>query len=215
MPSASGATGCSSCRASASSSPKIGDMVPEAFKQDRAKMSGSTFSTEAMKALAPFARDQWRAHAELRRRDARGRTRLHGRPRPGAADIHAYMNFWWIKAAIPARGAVAARGISEIDAWCARIAAIGHGDPRPMDAKEALAVAKSSTSDAREAPDPSGRLPARRQGDGRGGRLRPRSRRGQRRLRQPPRDRDTAATRRRWATSVVHFPRAGFTVAAA
>ena len=44
---------------------EIGDMVPEAFKQDRARMSGSTFSVEAMKAAAPFARDQWRAHADF------------------------------------------------------------------------------------------------------------------------------------------------------
>ncbi|MEI9931134.1 MAG: hypothetical protein WDM89_11475 [Rhizomicrobium sp.] len=36
---------------------EIGHLVPEEFKQDRAKMSGSTFSTEAMAAAAPFAKD--------------------------------------------------------------------------------------------------------------------------------------------------------------
>src|SRR5579862_9083211 len=41
---------------------EIGDMVPEAFKKDRAAMSGNVFSTEAMKAAAPFVRDQFRAH---------------------------------------------------------------------------------------------------------------------------------------------------------
>src|SRR5579872_6418443 len=42
---------------------EIGEAVPEAFKKDRAAMSGNTFSTATMKAAAPFVRDQYRAHA--------------------------------------------------------------------------------------------------------------------------------------------------------
>ncbi len=41
---------------------QIGDAVPEAFKKDREAMSGN-FSVDAMKAVAPMMRDQWRAHA--------------------------------------------------------------------------------------------------------------------------------------------------------
>ena len=137
---------------------EIGDMVPEAFKQDRAKMSGGTFSTEAMKAMAPFARDQWRAHADFVAETLEDGRDFMGGPKPGAADIHAYMNFWWIKAAIPHVAPSLLAEFPKIDPWCARIAAIGHGDPKPMDAKDALAVAKAATSDAQEAPDPSGRF---------------------------------------------------------
>jgi len=58
---------------------EIGDQVPEAFKKDRSAMSGGTFSTEAMKAATPFARDQYRAHLDfIAERLADGRKFLEG-----------------------------------------------------------------------------------------------------------------------------------------
>jgi glutathione S-transferase len=137
---------------------EVGDMVPEAFKQDRAKMSGSSFSVEAMKAAAPFARDQWRAHADFVAETLEDGRPFMGGPKPGAADLHAYMNFWWIKAAIPQVAPSLLAAFPKIEAWIARMAALGHGRPTPMDAKEALAIAKAATSDAKEAEDPSGRF---------------------------------------------------------
>jgi len=137
---------------------EIGDMVPEAFKQDRAKMSGSTFSVEAMKAAAPFARDQWRAHADFVAETLEDGRAFMGGPKPGAADLHAYMNFWWIKAAIPHVAPQLLAEFLKIEAWVARVAALGHGNPTPIDAKEALTIAKAATSDAKEAADPSGRF---------------------------------------------------------
>jgi glutathione S-transferase len=128
---------------------EVGDFVPEAFKQDRAKMSGSTFSVEAMKAAAPYARDQWRAHADFVE-ESLDRAFLGG-DAPRAADIHAYMNFWWIRNAIPH---VAPSLLSaKISAWMERMAGFGHGAPTPMDAKEALAVAKAATSNAEPGAD--------------------------------------------------------------
>ena len=132
---------------------EIGHMVPEAFKQDRAKMSGSTFSTEVLAAAAPFAKDQWRAHADFVAETLEDGRDYMGGPKPGAADIHAYMNFWWIKAAIPHVAAVLMKEFPKIDAWVARMAALGHGKPTPMDSKDALAVAKAATSDAKPASD--------------------------------------------------------------
>jgi glutathione S-transferase len=131
---------------------EIGDMVPEAFKQDRAKMSGGGFSTEAMKAAAPFARDKWRAHADFVEEWLNGA--FLGGAEPGLADIHAYMNFWWQKAAIPHVAQSLMQGLPKIDAWMARIASVGHGAPTAMDAKEALAIAKAARSEAKEAFDP-------------------------------------------------------------
>src|SRR6185437_12059088 len=138
---------------------EIGHMVPEAFKQDRAKMSGNTFSTEAMAAAAPFAKDQWRAHADFVAETLEDGRDYMGGPKPGAADIHAYMNFWWIKAALPHLAGALMSEFPKVDAWVARIAALGHGQQTPMDPKEALAIAKAATSDAKpetDAADPRG-----------------------------------------------------------
>lgn len=127
---------------------EVGDMIPEAFRQDRAKMSGGTFSVEALKAAAPFARDQWRAHADFVAQTLDDGRAFLGGPQPGAADIHAYMNFWWIKAAIPHVAPSLLKEFPKIQAWMGRVAAIGHGVPSPMSAKEALAAARAATSDA-------------------------------------------------------------------
>jgi glutathione S-transferase len=134
---------------------EIGHMIPEEFKRDREKLSGSAFSTDAMKAAAPFVRDQWRAHADFVAETLEDGRDFMGGPKPGAADIHAYMNFWWIKAAVPNAAATLLKEFPKIDAWVARVAAIGHGKPAPMDPKEALAIAKAATSDAGRANDSS------------------------------------------------------------
>jgi glutathione S-transferase len=132
---------------------EIGHMVPEAFKQDRAKMSGNTFSTEAMQAAAPFARDQWRAHADFVAETLEDGRDFLGGTKPGAADIHAYMNFWWLKAAVPHVAEQLLTEFPKITAWVARVASIGHGTPTPMEPKEALAIAKAATSSAKPATD--------------------------------------------------------------
>jgi len=125
---------------------EVGDMVPEAFRQDRAKMSGGTFSVEALKAAAPFARDQWRAHAAFVEESLTAR--FLGGDAPRLADIHAYMNFWWIKAAIPHVAPSLLDPLPKVKAWMERMAAFGHGKPQAMNAKDALAVAKAATSTA-------------------------------------------------------------------
>ncbi|MBS0275646.1 MAG: glutathione S-transferase family protein [Proteobacteria bacterium] len=133
---------------------EIGDMVPEAFKQDRTKMSGSTFNTEAMKAAAPFMRDQWRAHADFVGETLEDGRDFVGGAKPGAPDIHTYMNFWWLKGAAPHVANQLLKEYPKIAAWMARIAAIGHGRPAPMDSKEALAIAKAAKPEAQMTADP-------------------------------------------------------------
>lgn len=132
---------------------EIGDMVPEAFKQDRAKMSGSAFSTDAMKAMAPFSKDQCRAHtAFIAEQLEDGRDFVQGAA-PTVADIHCYLNLWFGKRAPQAAGRLTAE-FPKVNAWYARVNAIGHGKPTPMEAKEALAIAKAATSEAKETADP-------------------------------------------------------------
>ncbi|HWA31110.1 MAG TPA: glutathione S-transferase family protein [Rhizomicrobium sp.] len=194
---------------------EIGHLVPEEFKRDREKLSGTAFNTEAMKAAAPFAKDQWRAHADFVAETLEDGRLFMGGPKPGAADIHAYMNFWWVKAAAPKSAENLLKEYPKINDWIARIVAIGHGKPTPMKPEEAIAIAKAATSDAEmhgDANDPRGLTPGTRvtvSADDYG--------------RDPiegtilfSNAREIAIARSEDAVGdvVVHFPRAGFNVAA-
>jgi glutathione S-transferase len=141
---------------------EIGDHVPEDFKKDRAAMSGGGFSSDALKAAVPFMRDQYRAHTQfLADQLEDGRTFLQG-GEPGLADIHAFMNPWFIGNALPHKAKATIGEFPKVEAWYERVRAIGHGTPTNMTPKEALAVAKESTSEAKEAVDandPHGRKP--------------------------------------------------------
>lgn len=134
---------------------EIGHMIPEEFKKDREKLSGTAFNTDAMKAAAPFAKDQWRGHADFVAETLEDGRDFMGGAKPGAADIHAYMNFWWVKAAAPKAAEELLKEFPKISAWIARVVAIGHGKPTPMKPEEAVAVAKAATSDAEMDGDPS------------------------------------------------------------
>ncbi|MBV9332253.1 MAG: glutathione S-transferase family protein [Alphaproteobacteria bacterium] len=123
---------------------RIGDMVPEAFKRDRAQMSGAAFSTEAMKAAAPTAKGQLWAHlAFLESQLADGRAFLDGAA-PGASDLHAAMNVWFLKSALPDVAQELVSAFPAIGSWFGRVSAIGHGESSAMDAKEALNIARTN-----------------------------------------------------------------------
>lgn len=133
---------------------EIGHMVPDDFKKDREAMSGGTFNVEAMKMATPYMRDQWRSYAGfIADQLDGGRTFLLG-PNPTLADINCYMNFWFLKSAVPQTAVTLLKEFPGIDAWCGRVAGIGHGKHTPIDPKEALRIAKDATSDAKRADDP-------------------------------------------------------------
>jgi glutathione S-transferase len=133
---------------------EIGDQVPEDFKNDRAAMSGGGFSSEALKAAVPFMRDQYRAHTQfLSDQLADGRA-FWGGEKPGLADIHAFMNPWFINNALPHKAKATLEEFPNVEAWYERVRAIGHGRPEDMSPREALAVAKEATSEAKLAQDP-------------------------------------------------------------
>jgi glutathione S-transferase len=132
---------------------EIGDMVPEAFKKDREAMSANAFSVEAMKGAAPYMRDQWRAHAAfIADQLADGRTFLLG-DETSAVDLHCHMNIWFMKGAIAATTDKLLEEFPAIDAWFARVSAIGHGHHTPMDSKEALRIALNASPEAETALD--------------------------------------------------------------
>ena len=140
---------------------KIGDQVPQEFKEDRAKMSGRTFDPAAMQAMLPYQMDQLRAHLDwLNRMLADGRRFMTG-PAAGLADLAAYHCVWFLQRRVSPK-APPLDQFPGVLAWAERVAAIGHGKPRDMTSKEALAVAKAASVEAAraaDAHDPAGRKP--------------------------------------------------------
>ena len=132
---------------------EMGDAVPEAFKKDREALSGRPFDVAAMKAAAGPMRGQWRAHAAFIERGLQGADFLGGST-PSLADIAAYMNIWWLRRA--ARDACEALldGLPQTQAWRARIKDIGHGARIEMSGADALAIAKAASPGAPPAHDP-------------------------------------------------------------
>ncbi|HEY4942109.1 MAG TPA: glutathione S-transferase family protein [Rhizomicrobium sp.] len=133
---------------------EIGDHVPEDFKKDRAAMSGGGFSSEALKAAVPFMREAYRAHTSfIEEQLDDGRAFLQG-AEVTLADIHAFMNPWFVASALPHRAKATLEEFPKVVAWYERVKAIGHGTSSDMTPKEALAVAKAATSEAKPAADP-------------------------------------------------------------
>jgi glutathione S-transferase len=132
---------------------EIGESVPEAFKKDRAAMSGGTFSTEALTKAAPFAKDQFRAHAAfIAEQLADGRAFVHG-AKASIGDVHCYLNVWFAKSFVPQIANALLDEFPAVTAWSARMAQIGHGQVTPMDAEEALRIAAEASPQSEPAED--------------------------------------------------------------
>jgi glutathione S-transferase len=127
----------------------IGDGVPEAFIKDREQLSGRPFDLAAMKAVAPMMRDQWRARLMLlEERLAGGRGAGAGlymiAAKPGLVDVHAYMNVWWMKSAVPdfADACLAVAPLTR--AWYERLSEVTGQAPETIPSGEALRIAKDA-----------------------------------------------------------------------
>jgi glutathione S-transferase len=141
------------------------DVLPEGFLEDRVKFSGRNIDPAAMMAALPYLFDQLRAHLHwLDQMMADGRLFLQGAA-AGLADLAAYHPTWFLQRIF---GPVAAplAGFPRLLSWAKRVAAIGHGERRPMTSQGALAVARtatsSTTSAATDLDDPIGRQPGQR-----------------------------------------------------
>ncbi|HUO87691.1 MAG TPA: glutathione S-transferase family protein [Rhizomicrobium sp.] len=133
---------------------EIGDQVPEDFRKDRAAMSGGGFNSEALKAAVPLMRDQYRAHTQFLEDQLSDGRAFWGGDKPGLADIHAFMNPWFVGNALPHKARATIAEFPHVQAWYDRVKALGHGTPTDMSPKEALAVAKAATPEAKEVADP-------------------------------------------------------------
>ncbi|MDP3460735.1 MAG: glutathione S-transferase [Hyphomonas sp.] len=127
----------------------MGDAVPEAFIKDREQLSGRPFNIEAMKAVAPMMRDQWRARRMLiEERLAGGKGAGSGNfligAKPGLVDVHAYMNVWWMKSAVPEFAEACLENAPLTAAWYRRLTEFEGQEPETITSKAALAIAKDA-----------------------------------------------------------------------
>jgi glutathione S-transferase len=140
------------------------EVLPKGFLEDRAKFSGRNIDPVTMAAAVPYLLDQLRAHLQwLDQMMADGRSFLQGGA-AGLADLAAYHPIWFLQRNFgPAAAPLG--GFPRLLSWAERVAAIGHGDPRPMTPQDALAVARVASSSAIAAADPAdpvGRRPGQR-----------------------------------------------------
>ena len=194
----------------------IGDQLPEAFKKDRSEFSGRPFDADRLKAAQPMAREQTYAQLALAEQMLRdGRPFLLGAA-PSLADCALYNPVWFLQV----RWARATRrrrstGCRKIVAWSERMKALRQRqahrhDRRPM----------RWTSPRRPRRRRQGRRQRSERAEGR-----PEDQRHARRHRQGAGDAarwsgcrpDRVSIIRsdpRVGDVVVHFPRAGFIIAA-
>jgi glutathione S-transferase len=140
---------------------EMGDAVPQAFIDDREKLSGRPFDIAAMKAMAEPMKAQWRAHAAWIERGLASNDFLGGST-PSLADIAAYMNVWWLGRAAPGAAAALLEGLPKTTGWRERMKALGHGRRSDMTGAEALEAAKAAkpaNPPGNDAGDPSGLKP--------------------------------------------------------
>jgi glutathione S-transferase len=141
---------------------ELGGSVPQAFIEDREKLMGRPFDVVAMKAAAAPMAAQWRAQAGwIETSLSAGSPFLLG-DTPGIADAAAYMNIWFATTFTPQLAAPLLSGFDRLAAWRERIQAIGHGQRSEMTTAEALAAAKAAEpvgAIAHEPSDPLGLAP--------------------------------------------------------
>jgi glutathione S-transferase len=138
----------------------LADKVPRDFIEDRERLRGAKFDVEAMKATIPQMRDQFRAHADwIEAQLSDGREWLL--EELSLADVHAYMNVWYMRSNLSNADEMLAR-LPLTFAWAERIQTIGHGARTEMSSDEALEIAaraEPQTLNLADPDDPNGRQP--------------------------------------------------------
>jgi glutathione S-transferase len=136
------------------------DALPDGFLEDRAKFSGRNIDPAAMMAALPYLFDQLRAHLHwLDQMMADGRSFLQGAA-AGLADLAAYHPIWFLQRNFgPAAAPLG--GFPRLLSWAERVAAIGHGDRRPMTSQAPSPTATTRSVASRGSASPSHRtIPA-------------------------------------------------------
>ena len=140
------------------------EVLPKGFLEDRAKFSGRNIDPAAMAAAVPNLLDQLREHLHwLDQMLANRRPFLQGTA-ASLADFAAYHPVWFLQRNFGSTAAPLDE-FPKLLSWAERVAAIGHGDPRPVTSQDALAVARAAMASAiavADPQDPVGRRPGQR-----------------------------------------------------
>ena len=140
----------------------LADQVPKEFREDREQLRGQKFDVDAMKAAIPQMRDQLRAHVDWIETQLQDGRAFLGGPLPGLADVHAYMNVWYVRGNLPDAAKLFER-FPKMRAWEQRVKDIGHGTrERELSSAEALEIARGAapqTPVVEDAGDLNGRKP--------------------------------------------------------
>lgn len=126
-----------------------GEALPKEFIEDRQKMSGDRFNLEAMMAVAPMLRDQWRAQLMwVEERLSGGRGAGSGLyiigTKPGLADVHAHMNIWFVKQHLPDFVDACFETAPLTAEWYRRLEEVEGQAPAEITASDALEIAKKA-----------------------------------------------------------------------
>jgi len=138
----------------------LGDRVPQAFIEDRQQLRGGKFDIAAMNSAVPQMREQFRAHADWIETQLEGR----GQGLLGAyslADVHAYMNVWYVLRRLE-DGAALLAAFPRVRDWAARLSAVGHGERTEVSSAAALEIATAAspkTPTLSDPADPQGHRP--------------------------------------------------------
>ena len=106
---------------------------------------------ERLKKAAPDARNQIRGFFELLSAQLEGRPFLMGESF-SLADASVYMTNWFLRGVPDAK--VLFKAKAPLVAWVGRCRAMGRGQEKPLDADEALAIAKAAETSTKEQADP-------------------------------------------------------------
>jgi glutathione S-transferase len=137
----------------------LADRVPREFIEDRGRLRGAPFDVAAMTTALPQSRDQFRGHVSWIEAQLDEREWLLGAF--SLADIHAYMNIWYVRSSLANADDLLAP-FPRTRAWEQRVRAIGHGTRSEMSDTEALAIAAEASPQSQkfgDPGDPSGRKP--------------------------------------------------------
>jgi glutathione S-transferase len=136
---------------------QVADKFGEAFKKDRSEFSGRSFDPARLRAALPLVRDQTYALLSIAESMlADGRRFLLG-GEPGLADCALYNPVWFIQQHLGATAAPLDR-LPRIVGWAERMKALGGGTRTDIKASDALDIARAATPAAAavDAGDPGG-----------------------------------------------------------
>ena len=129
------------------------DELPPEFAADRGRLYfGPDWDLKAVQADLPHTLAQLRAQLGwLNERLSHGREFILGEP--GLPDVLAYHLVWFLRGRWE-KGAELLSQFPALEAWEARVKAIGHGHPSDMDPLEALDIARDAEPETPEGSDP-------------------------------------------------------------